>query len=181
MRPRTVARFIVPTLVLLVLAGPAAKALLAEPGQAPDQVKTTVTFTRVQMMLGASDDFTKWDLSTVAGTYDQAFGDRHPAGRIMDLGALRMPDGSTYPMLMVEGDALVVETAAGPKTIGKVSNSQDLVLAPKETVWKSPDGKTTVLMARGIFFLVLDPKGFPENKTVIGIADSKTLYLYPAQ
>ena len=179
MRPRIVARFVVPTLLSLLLAGPATTALVAKPGQAPEQIQTTVTLTHVEIMLGAQNDFTRWDLSSAAGSYVQVFRDRNLNGRVIDLGALQLPDGTTYPMLMVEGHAVVVRTEADPQKIARVSNTQDLVLAPKETVWTSPDGKTTVLVARGVFYLVLDPKGFPANKKVIGVADSKTLYLYP--
>jgi hypothetical protein len=180
-RPRTIARFSVPAFLLVLLGGPAATAAATGPGQGPEQIQTTVTLTNMEMMLGAKDDFTRWDLSAASGSYVQVFGDRTLNGRIIDLGALQLPDGTTYPMLMAEGHALVVRTEAGPQTVGKVSNTQDLVLAPKETVWRAPDGKTTVLLARGVFYLVLDPKGFPENKKVIGIADSKTLFLYPTK
>ncbi len=181
MRPRPVVPFVVPTLLLLILAWPAATALVAKPGQMPEQIQTTVTFTHVEMMLGGQDDFKRWDLSSAAGSYVQVFRDRDLNGRVIDLGALQLPDGSTYPMLLVEGHALLVRTEASPQKIARVSNTQDLVLAPKETVWTSPDGKTTALLARGVFYLVLDPKGFPENQKVIGVADSKTLYLYPTR
>jgi hypothetical protein len=181
MRPRTAARFTVSAILFLLLAGQAATAAAREPGQAPEQVKTAVTLTQVEMMLGAKDDFTTWDLSVAVGTYVQTFGERDVKGRIIDLGALQLPDGSTYPMLMAEGRAMVVRTEAVPQPIAKISNAQNLILAADEKVWGSPDGKTSVLLARGTFYLVLDPKGFPKDKKVIGIADSKLLYLYPTQ
>jgi hypothetical protein len=179
MRPRRAARRALPAIVVLFLSGWATLAAAQEPGQAKDRVKTTVTLTQQEMMVGAKDDFATWDLSVAVGTYVQSWGARTAAGRILDLGALQMPDGSTYPILMAEGQGLVVRTGSSPQTIAKVTNAQNLVLAPKDTVWTSPDGKTTVRVTDGTFYLVLDPKGFPGTKRVIGIADSTSLYLYP--
>jgi len=47
---------------------------------------------------------------------------------------------------------------------------QNLVLAPKEKVWTSPDGKTTVALAAGTFYVVLDPKSRFLLQTSPGIA-----------
>jgi hypothetical protein len=167
-------------LVLVLTPSPA----LAQAGPPPPAVKTQMTFTTLQMMgmLGGGDDaFAGWDLGFAQGTYVQAFGDRKVTGKILDLGAVKLADGSTCPIIVVEGQVLLYELPdrAGVQRIEKVSNVQDLVLVPKEKIWTAADGQSSVSVVEGTAYIVLGPKGFPESLPVVGVADSKTLYAYP--
>ncbi len=178
MHRRRAFRVLLPVTLLLLLSGRAV-VLTQGSGQASGQVKTSVSFRALEMMVGTEDDYTRWDESLAVGTYSQSFGSQTATGSVLDMGALQLPDGTTYPVLLVEGPVLFARTAAAPQPIAKVTNSHMLALAPKETLWTSADGKSMVVRARGIFFLVLDSKGFPQTMTVIGVADSKVFYRSP--
>jgi hypothetical protein len=166
-------------LVLVMTPSPA----LAQAGPPPPAVKTQFTFTTLQVMdILGGNAYDGWDLGLAQGTCIQAFGDRQVTGKILDLGAMKLSDGATYPILVVEGQALLHELAdgAGARKIEKVSSAQNLVLVPKEKIWTAADGRSSVSLVEGLCFIVLAPDGFPQSGVVVvGVADSKTLYAYP--
>jgi hypothetical protein len=136
----------------------------------------------VMTMLGQSESqLPMWDLSYAKGTYSHTFQDKRVTGEIIDLGGLRIKSGKEYPFLMAEGRVFVRWSESQKPLIEETTNEKGFSLQIEEQIWNSADGTVTIAQMDGIFGFVLDPEGFPRALKVIGVSDSKLMYLYASE
>jgi len=148
------------------------------------RIKVSIKIDRLDVMgiIGQSgSQMETWNLSYAEGTYSQNLQDTQVTGEIIDLGGVKLVNGKEYPFLMAEGKVFVWQCESSKQTVEKTTNERGFTVLHEEKVWSSTDGNVTIIKLEGVFGLVLDPEGFPRDLKVIGLSDSKFMYLYPSK